>query len=211
MSRSETIFIVDDDPSVLRSLARLFSTEGYRVDTFPTAQHLLEEKDLERGGCVVLDLRMPVMSGLAVQEVLARQGRILPAVFISGYADVPAIVSAIKGGAIDFLLKPYDEDALLEAVARAIQQGREQRSRREERRRLEARRARLTPRELQVARLVAAGLLSKQIAGELGTAEGTVALHRSRVMRKLEVDSVADLVRLLDRLEPGCSRRPLDE
>ncbi|MEX1368917.1 MAG: response regulator [Nannocystaceae bacterium] len=196
MSTSETIFIVDDDESVLRSLGRLFLTEGYSVDAFSSPQDLLEERDPERAGCVVLDLRMPQMSGLEVQEALRQDGLILPIVFISGSSDVPAAVHAIKGGALDFLLKPFDEDALLEAVGRAVERGRRQRRRRDEHCVVEARLARLTPRELQVARLVTEGLLSKQIAAELGTAESTIALHRSRIMRKLEVDSVAELVRL---------------
>lgn len=196
VSTSETIFIVDDDESVLRSLGRLFLTEGYSVDAFSSPQDLLEERDPERAGCVVLDLRMPQMSGLEVQEALRQDGLILPIVFISGSSDVPAAVHAIKGGALDFLLKPFDEDALLEAVGRAVERGRRQRRRRDEHCVVEARLARLTPRELQVARLVTEGLLSKQIAAELGTAESTIALHRSRIMRKLEVDSVAELVRL---------------
>lgn len=201
MNRHETVIIVDDDDSLLRSLGRLFRSEGYTVETFASPQRLLEEQGLERVGCIVLDLRLPGMSGLEVQAALVRRGLIVPTVFISGHTDVPAAVDAIKGGAIDFLLKPYDEDALLEAVTRAAEWGYRQRRRREERRTLEARFAVLTPRELEVAQLVFEGLLSKQIAAELGTAESTIALHRSRVMRKLEVGSVAELVRLFDRLQ----------
>lgn len=199
MGPRETIFVVDDDESICRSLARLFASEGCAVETFPGPAPFLAEPDLERASCLVLDLRLPGRCGLSIQEELARRGCVLPIVFISGYGDVVATVQAMKGGAVDFLPKPYDEGALIAAVSRAAERGRAERARRDKLRAARARCAALTARELEVAQRVTAGLLNKQIAAELGTAEKTVAVQRASAMKKLGVESVAEMVRLLDR------------
>lgn len=197
---ASTVFVVDDDDSVLRSLKRLLACEGYAVETFNDPVRFLEQAPRDRAGCVVLDLRMPGMNGLAVQEELARRGCHLPVVFITGHGDIPATVKAMKGGAVDFLPKPFEEDQLISAVSRALERDRAERERQSERDGLRARYDALTPREQEVARLVARGMLNKQIAAELGAAEKTIAQHRGRVMEKLGVESVPDLVRLLDRI-----------
>lgn len=198
-----TVLIVDDDPSVLRSLTRMFQLEGYAVEGFAHPRQLLERGPGQRPGCVVMDLRMPELNGLELQEELRRVGWKQPIVFISGHGDVPAAVKAIKAGAVDFLPKPFSTEELLAAVERALAQDRAARSTEQELETLRARFSALTPREWEVCQRVARGMLNKQIAAELGTAEQTVRLQRSRVMRKLAVDSVAELVRLLERLGPG--------
>src|SRR6218665_2849910 len=206
-----TVFVVDDDPSVLRGLRRMFQVEGYEVEGFAHPRRMLEREPWGGPGCVVMDLRMPELNGLELQEELRRAGWTHPIVFISGHGDVPAAVSAMKAGAVDFLPKPFSTEDLLAAVERALTRGKAARGAgrwdkggREgegEHALLRARLSTLSPREWQVCRLVARGLLNKQIAAELGTAEQTVRLQRSHVMKKLAVDSVADLVRLLERLD----------
>jgi FixJ family two-component response regulator len=197
-----TVLVVDDDPSVLRSLERMFQVEGYAVECFAHPRQLLA-----RGGgvgplCVVMDLRMPELNGLELQEELHRQGFRHPIIFISGHGDIPAAVKAMKAGAVDFLPKPFSSADLLAAVERALAQEREAMAQALQHEALRARFAVLTPRESQICRMVAQGLLNKQIAAELGTAEQTVRVQRSRVMEKLAVGSVAELVRLLEQLGP---------
>jgi len=194
------VFVVDDDPSVLRSLERMFQVEGYVVESFAHPRHLLARGPGQRPGCVVMDLRMPELNGLELQEALRREGWKQPIVFISGHGDVPVAVQAMKAGAVDFLPKPFSTEDLLAAVERALAQDRAARAVEEEREALRARFSTLSPRERQVCELVTQGLLNKQIAAMLGTAEQTVRLQRSRVMEKLAVDSVAELVRLMERL-----------
>ena len=196
------VIVVDDDPSVLRSLERLFRVEGYEVETFAHPRQLLERGPSQGPRCVVMDLRMPELNGLELQEELRRTGWRHPIIFISGHGDVPAAVKAMKGGAVDFLPKPFSSADLLSAVERALAQDRQALAEQGEREALRERFSTLSPRERQVCQLVAQGLLNKQIAGELGTAEQTVRLQRSRVMEKLGVDSVAELVRLMAKLEP---------
>ncbi|PTL83481.1 response regulator transcription factor [Vitiosangium sp. GDMCC 1.1324] len=195
------MFIVDDDPSVLRSLKRMFQLEGYAVEGFTHPRRMLERGPGPRPGCVVMDLRMPELNGLELQEELRRVGWKQPIVFMTGHGDVPAAVKAMKAGAVDFLPKPVSTVELLAAVERALAQDRAARVSELEHEALRARFSSLTPRELQVCRLVARGLLNKQIAAELGTAEQTVRLQRGRVMEKLAVESVAELVRLMERLD----------
>ncbi|WNG41933.1 response regulator transcription factor [Archangium violaceum] len=197
------MFIVDDDPSVLRSLTRMFQLEGYAVEGFAHPRQMLERGPGKRPGCVVMDLRMPELNGLELQAQLRQVGWMQPIIFISGHGDVPAVVKAMKAGAVDFLSKPFSTAELQAAVERALAQDRVASSAEQELAALRARFSKLTPREQQVCRMVAQGMLNKQIAAELGTAEQTVRLQRSRVMDKLEVDSVAELVRLLERLEPS--------
>jgi FixJ family two-component response regulator len=199
-----TVFLVDDDPAVCRALARLIRTAGHEVESFTSAPDFLARAPHPGPACLVLDLRLPGMTGLELQDLLERAGRAVPIVFISGRADVPASVRAMKAGAVDFLGKPVDEAELLAAVAGALERDRARRAERAEREALDTRFSRLTPREREVCALVARGLLNKQIAGRLGTTEKTIKVHRGRVMAKLEVDSVAELVRLFDRVAgPG--------
>ena len=197
-----TVFIVDDDSSVLRSLERLFQVEGYAVEGFAHPRQMLEREPWQGPGCVVMDLRMPELNGLELQQELRQAGWKLPIVFISGHGDVPAAVKAMKAGAVDFLPKPFSTTELLAAVERALAQDSTERAADGEREALRARFSQLSPREWQVCQLMARGLLNKQIAAELGTAEQTVRLQRSQLMKKLDVDSVAELVRLLERLDP---------
>jgi FixJ family two-component response regulator len=200
MDPEPRIFVVDDDLMSLRAVDRLLRSSGFTVQTFTSPKSFLEQLPYDGPACLVLDLRMPELSGLDVQEMLAFKSMPIPIVFFSGAGDVPATAQAMRRGALDFLVKPVDDVALLDAVSRALTTAVEgQRHRREEDADCK-RLARLTRRERQVCDLVAKGLLNKQIAYELGTSEKTVKVHRGRVMRKLEVDSVAALVWLLSRL-----------
>ena len=194
------VFLVDDDSSVRRGLTRLLRSVGLEVASFPSADELLLSLDAREPACVVADLRMPGLSGLQLQNELARRGLDLPVVFISGHADVSSSVQAMKGGAVDFLEKPLAEEDLLAGVKKALDAHRERRAARREKEVLEARLARLTPREREVFALVAAGLLNKQVGYELGTTEKTIKVHRARVMEKMEARSLADLVRMAGAL-----------
>ncbi|MBM7116614.1 response regulator transcription factor [Archangium primigenium] len=202
MSQAEPkVFVVDDDPSVLRSLGRMFEVEGYAVECFVHPRRMLALPPWTGPGCVVMDLRMPELNGLELQEALRRAGWAQPIIFISGHGDVPTAVRAMKAGAVDFLPKPVTNEELLAAVERALERDREARDARRERERLQALFSTLSPREWQVCRLMARGLLDKQIAAELGTAAQTVGLQRRRVLEKLETQSAVELARLLERLE----------
>jgi FixJ family two-component response regulator len=192
------VYVVDDDKGFLRSMDRLLRTAGYSVGTFTSAQEFLAADRNEGPACLLLDLRMPVVSGIDLQERLAASGEDIPIVFLSGHAEFQSGVRAMKAGAVDFLAKPFTEAELLAAVAKALEKDRGARAARVLKQDALERLARLTPRERQVCDLVATGLLNKQIAGELGAAEKTIKCHRGRVMEKLEVGSVAELVRLVD-------------
>jgi len=193
------VYVVDDDPAVLKAVGRLLQLNGFRVETFASSAAFLERPRAEGPACLILDLKMPGVNGLDLQESLARKGVVLPIIFLSGQGDVPSTARAMRSGAVDFLVKPVDEPELLAALARAETLVTRQLLRRQLAEDTESRLARLTNREREVCELVARGLLNKQIAAELGTVEKTVKVHRGRVMRKLEVDSVAALVRLLER------------
>lgn len=199
MDREPRVFVVDDDPGVLKALERLLRLNGFPVEGFAAADAFLNRLPFEGPACLILDLRMPGLGGLDVQQTLARRGMSMPIIFLSGQADVPSTAKAMKEGAVDFLVKPVDEPELLSVMRRAkslaIAMDQERHADSEMRERL----ARLTKREYEVCELVARGLLNKQIASELGTSEKTVKVHRGRVMRKLEVNSVAELVRLLSK------------
>jgi FixJ family two-component response regulator len=186
--------VVDDDASVLKSIGRLLRAAGFAVRTFPSSDEFLQQHDAAAPGCVVLDLSMPGLNGLQLQQALARFESPCPVIFITGNGDVPASVQAMKAGAVDFLLKPFDQAQLLDAVRAAIELDRCSRAERAERSSLGAQVAALTPREREVMAHVVAGRLNKQIAAELGTAEKTVKVHRARVMKKMGVGSVAELV-----------------
>ncbi|KYF69616.1 response regulator transcription factor [Sorangium cellulosum] len=198
---ASTVFVVDDDPSVLRALERLLRSAGYAVEAYASPGEFRDRAPSERPGCAVVDLRMPGLGGLELQEELERRGCPLPVVFLTGHGDVPSSVRAMKAGAVDFLTKPCDDTDLLAAVARAIARDAAARAARSEQQALRTRFDALTPREREVCLRVARGLLNKQIADELGAAEKTIKVHRGRVMEKLGVESVAELVRLVDRLQ----------
>lgn len=199
--RDSIVFVVDDDDSLRRSLERLLRVTGHNVECFGSATEFLSHPDPGVPCCLLLDIRMPSMTGLDVQRAVNEAGRALPIILMTGFADVESCVVGMKGGAADFLLKPFEEDQLLRAVAAALIQSSEMRMERSARGELEQRLDALTPRERQVFSLVVKGLLNKQIAAQLGTKEGTVKLHRANVMRKLRAQSVADLVRIADRLD----------
>lgn len=203
------VFVVDDDPGVLRALERLFRAAGLLVQTFRSAAAFFEHVVHDMPSCAVLDLMLPELTGLEIQERLIAMGEDLPLVFLSGRGDVPAAASAMRRGAVDFLEKPTEEAALMGAVMRALTQDVESQSRRRLESNARERFARLTEREKQVCQLVADGWLNKQIAAALGTAEKTIKQHRGRVMRKLEVQSVPALVRLLTHVpELNLRQRP---
>jgi FixJ family two-component response regulator len=199
------VFVIDDDDSVRRSLERLLRSVDLDAETFASAQDFLRKPMPDRPACVVLDLRLPGPSGLELQESLLRAGHDVPIIFISGHADVPSSVRAIKAGAVDFLQKPFSDQALLDIIHGALRRDREARRDRAEVARIRTRFDTLTPRERDVLRLVIQGRLNKQIAGDLGISEKTVKFHRGRVMEKTQAGSVAELVRQADRLglRPG--------
>ncbi len=196
-----TVYLVDDERAVLTAVARLLRSAGMRTESFASASAFLERAPTAGAGCVLLDLAMPGIDGLAVQEALSARGSDLPVIFLTGRADVPVAVRAMKRGASDFLTKPVDDEALLSAVRRALDRNRQASRERAEREELLRRHALLTPREGEVLARVVTGMLNKQIARELGTAEKTVKVHRARVMAKMEADSVAELVRMWERIE----------
>jgi FixJ family two-component response regulator len=197
---ASVVFVVDDDESLRRSLDRLLRVNGHTVQSFPSAAAFLDHPDPDCPCCLVLDIRMPQLTGLEVQRAVNQADRALPIVLMTGFADVETCVVGMKAGAVDFLLKPFDDDQLLRAVATALHRSRDSRRERAEYLALRRRFDLLTVRERQVFHLVSKGLLNKQIAGELGTKEGTVKLHRANLVRKLNAHSVTDLVRMSDRL-----------
>jgi FixJ family two-component response regulator len=197
---SGTVFVIDDDASVRRALERKLRTAGFRVETFESAQDYVARAPQADVACILTDVRMPGMSGLDLQESLAQAGRALPMVFITAHGDVRTTVRAMKGGAVDFLPKPLSEGEILTAVAQALERSRELGRERRETETLRARYDALTAREREVLALVVAGLLNKVIADRLGVQESTIKVHRGRVMDKLGVTSVADLVRAAQAL-----------
>lgn len=196
MSAPALVFVVDDDISVRKSLARLVKAAGYEAETFASVRDFLARRPHEGPCCLVLDVRMPGLSGLDLQEALKAAGQRLAIVFITGHRDVPVSVKAMKGGAVDFLTKPVDERTLLGAIEQAV--ARTLADRRQQARVMEIRGriTTLTPREAAVFALVVTGMLNKQIGSELGIAEKTVKVHRARVMEKMRAGSLAELVRL---------------
>jgi FixJ family two-component response regulator len=194
------VFVIDDDNSVRRALERLLRSVDLEVETFSSAREFFDRPLPNRPACVVLDLRLPGPSGLDLQESLIQAGYDVPIIFISGHADVPSSVRAIKAGAIDFLQKPFSDQALLDIIHRALRHDREARKEWAELAAIRQRFDTLTPRERDVLGLVIQGRLNKQIAGDLGISEKTVKFHRGRVMEKTQAGSVAELVRQSDRL-----------
>lgn len=197
-----TVYVVDDDASVRKSFGRLLRTAGYQVETFASADEFLAHPLSIEPGCLLLDLKMPGRNGLELQEALVAARKAIPIIFVTGHGDISASVRAMKGGAVDFLTKPYSAEDLLEAVERAMAKDKRDRRERAQLTDLQSRARALTPREAEVLRLVVRGLLNKQVAAELGISEKTVKVHRARVMQKMRADSMADLVRMAGRLHP---------
>ena len=193
------VFAIDDDASVRKGLKRLLRSAGYKSEIFESASDFLERDQHAGPACVILDVRMPVLNGMDLQETLIQRRRDEQLVFITGHGDISMCAQAMKAGAVDFLPKPFRADELLQCVERALIRSTEQRRRSAEKNEARHLLALLTPREFEVMQFVITGMLNKQIAGELGTAEKTVKVHRGRMMQKLRVSSVAELVRLTEK------------
>lgn len=191
-----TVFVVDDDQAMRNSLKWLIESVGVLVESFASADDFLANYQAGRSGCLVLDVRMPGMSGLELLEHLARNSVKIPAVIITGHGDVPMAVRAMKSGAVDFIEKPFNDEALLDAIRRALAFEEEQRSHYSEHRQLQERLAHLTPREREVMDMVTAGKSNKEIANALGVSAKTIEAHRARVMEKMQAGSLAELVRM---------------
>ena len=198
-----TVFVVDDYAPGRRSISRLLRAAGFSVTAFASAGEFLAQYDPQTSGCLVLDLAMPAVSGLELQGILADRGSLLPIIFLTAHGDIPTSVQAMKRGATDFLTKPVNDEDLLAAVRVAIEKHGALRREQAELSEIRARLAKLTPREREVLEYVVAGKLNKQIAGELGTVEQTVKIHRAHVMQKMRVQSVAELVRMTERCGIG--------
>lgn len=206
-TKAGKVFLVDDDPSVLRALGRLLRSAGFDTECFESARAFLERPPYTDVGCLVLDLSMPDMTGRELQDLLQARHTLLPIVFLSGQCDVPDSVTAMKHGAVDFLLKPVDSTALLDVVGAAMQRHARDLRVASDVAAIGTRLARLSTREREVLEHVLTGRLNKQIAGELGIAEKTVKVHRGRLMAKMQVRSVAELVHQCDRIGFGAERR----
>ena len=193
------VFVVDDDASMREALKNLLRSVGLEVETFASAQEFLSSPRSAAPGCLILDVRLPGVSGLDLQRQLADANIHLPIIFITGHGDIQMSVRAIKAGAVEFLTKPFRDQDLLDAVQQAVDRDREIRAIEAEVMDLQARYESLSPREKDVMRLVVRGRLNKQIASEIGTSEATVKLHRGRVMQKMHADSLADLIRMTER------------
>jgi FixJ family two-component response regulator len=193
------VYVVDDDPSVRVAMGRLLKSVGLTVKTFASARDFLEQATPERSGCLIVDLRMPGMGGLDLQDQLSARHVSLPVIFLTGYGTVPASVRAMKAGAVDFLEKPVDDQTLLDTVHKALERDREARLNQAEMQALQQRLALLTPREYEVLTFIISGRLNKQAAAALGTTEKTIKVHRARIMEKLQCASLAELVRLAEK------------
>ncbi len=197
MSREETVFVVDDDQAMRSSLQWLIESMGMRVETYASAHDFLDAYYPGRAGCLLLDVRMPGMSGLELQAYLARREHRIPLIIITGHGDVSMAVKAMKNGAVDFIEKPFDDEALIVSIRNALQHDEKQRALRAQRADIAARMAELTPREHQVMTMVTDGKSNKEIAAALGVSAKTVEVHRARVMDKMRASSLAELVRMV--------------
>ena len=198
MPTDPTVFIVDDDEAVRRSLRRLIASAGMAVEDYATAEEYAGRYDPSRPGCLVLDVRMPGMSGLELQKMLQQKGMRIPVIIVSGHGDVPKAVQAMKGGAVDFIEKPFKGEVLLDRIRQAIELDGQVRRRQARRAEVQSRLALLTPREREVMELLATGTPAKQVAYQLGLSRKTVDVHRSHIMMKLQIDSLVELVRMLE-------------
>jgi RNA polymerase sigma factor (sigma-70 family) len=202
MSEPESIvFVVDDDPSVRRAIKRLIGSMGLQVELFGSAQDFLASKSPNVASCLVLDIRLPGISGLDFQRQLADANVQIPIIFITAHGDIPMTVRAMKAGAVEFLTKPFRDQDLLDAIHLALERDQNRRQQEAELAVLRERFESLSPREREVVTMVVSGMLNKQIAAQIGTAENTVKVHRSRAMEKMQADSLADLVKMIERLQ----------
>jgi RNA polymerase sigma factor (sigma-70 family) len=201
MNRAPVVFVVDDDPAVRSSLKFLISTVGLQVETFESAETFLLRKLPDSHSCLVLDVRLPGLSGLDFQRELAARNIRIPIIFVTGHGDIPMSVRAMKAGAVEFLTKPYRDQDLLDAIRIALERDRARREQDKEVTELQQRFESLTPREREVISMVVSGMLNKQIAGQLGTAENTVKVQRSRAIEKMHAQSLAELIKMIEKLK----------
>lgn len=198
-----TVFIVDDDRGLRQAIQDLVESVGLRAESFASGEDFLRAKRMNRPSCLVLDVRLPQMSGLDFQQRLTEAGIQIPIIFITAHGDIPMSVRALKSGALEFLTKPFRDQDLLDAIHQALERDRAARELQSEIHNLQERVRTLTAREQEVMNLVVSGMLNKQIASEIGTSEATVKIHRGNVMRKMKAGSVVDLVRMADKLKPS--------
>jgi len=200
-----TVFVIDDDASMRRALSYLLASAGYKVETYSSAKAFLTRENYEGVGCILLDVRMPGLNGMELQEKLLRSAQSMPIIFLTGHGEIAMGVEAMKKGAVDFLTKPCDDEQLLAAIRTAIAKAFQASAHFEAAKAVRSRIELLTPREKEILRYIITGMLNKQIAGKLGIAEITVKIHRGRIMQKLSAGSVADLVRLAEKagIEPS--------
>ncbi|MGB8729724.1 MAG: response regulator transcription factor [Candidatus Sulfotelmatobacter sp.] len=201
MTDAPVVFVVDDDPSVRSSLKFLLSTVGLQVESFHSADTFLHKKPAGVPSCLVLDVRLPGLSGIDIQRELAARNILIPIIFLTGHGDIPMSVRAMKAGAVEFLTKPFRDQDMLDAVRIALEQDRARREQEKELTDFQQRFDSLTSREQQVISMLASGMLNKQIAAQLGTAESTVKVQRSRAMEKMHAESLVDLVRMIEKIK----------